>query len=103
MSIESDSTIKINQPSATQNATRKGDETEGTDPTGIAGGTVKTNVTTSSPTVFIGDTGSTSLATPAIAPEIDLDPVTTVRTATGVSSNINVTPESFVKLFVVEV
>ena len=30
MSIESDSTIKINQPSATQNATRKGDETEGT-------------------------------------------------------------------------
>ena len=28
-----------------------------------------------------------------IAPEIDLDPVTTVRTATGVSSNINVTPE----------
>ena len=42
---------------------------------------------------FIGDSGSTSLATPAIAPEIDLDPVTTVRTATGVSSNINVTPE----------
>ena len=30
MSIESDSTIKINQPSATWYATRKGDETEGT-------------------------------------------------------------------------
>ena len=64
MSIESDSTIKINQPSATQNAARKGDETEGTDPAGIAGGTVTTTVTTSSPTVFIGDNGATSLATP---------------------------------------
>ena len=93
MSIESDSTIKINQPSATQNATRKGDETEGTDPAGIAGGTVKTNVTTSSATVFIGDNGSTSLATPAIAPEIDPNPVKTVRDATGVPETVNVTEE----------
>lgn len=93
MSIESDSTIKINQPSETQNATRKGDETEGTDPAGVSGGTVKTLVTTSSATVFIGDNGSTSLATPAIAPEIDPNPVKTVRDATGVPETVNVTEE----------
>lgn len=94
MSIESDSTIKINSPGETQNAARLGDKAdEGDDPPGISGTDGTNKIEEGSATVFIGDNGSTSLATPAVAPEIDLDPVTTVRTATGVSSNINVTPE----------
>ena len=56
--------VKINQPSATQNATRKGDTADtGDDPAGVSGNPVTDEI--SSPTVFIGDTGSTSLATPA--------------------------------------
>jgi len=97
VSVESDSTVKINSPGSDQLAARKNDTAD----TGDAGGGSHFDVNaagtdiieTGSPTVLIGDTGSTSLATPAIAPEIDLDPVTTVRTATGVPSNINVTPE----------
>ena len=94
VSVESDSTVKINSPGGSQNAARKGDSADtGDDPAGISAGDGSNVIESGSPTVFIGDTGSTSLATPAVAPEIDLDPVTTVRTATGVSSNINVTPE----------
>ena len=97
VSVESDSTIKINSPGPDQLAARKNDTAD----TGDEGGGSHFDVNTAgtdiieegSPTVLIGDSGSTSLATPAIAPEIDLDPVTTVRTSTGEYSNINVTPE----------
>ena len=94
MSIESDSTIKINQPSATQNAARLGDTADtGDDPPGITGDSGTDKIEAGSPTVFIGDNGATSLATPAVPPEIDPDPVGTVRDATGVPSDVTVTEE----------
>ena len=89
VSIESDSTIKINQPGATQNAARKGDTAD----TGDAGGGSHFDVNaagtdvieTGSGTVFIGDTGATELADPTPAPEVDPNPVSTAETAFGVS------------------
>ena len=94
MSIESDSTIKINQPSATQNAARLGDKADtGDDPPGITGESGTDKIEEGSATVFIGDNGATSLATPAVPPEIDPDPVGTVRSATGVPTDIAVTEE----------
>ena len=94
MSIESDSTIKINQPSATQNAARLGDKADtGDDPPGITCDSGTDKIEEGSATVFIGDNGSTSLATPAVAPEIDPNPVKTVRDATGVPESVNVTEE----------
>ena len=86
MSIESDSTIKINQPSGTQLAARKGDTADtGDDPPGISGGDGSNVIETGSGTVFIGDTGSTTLADPTPAPEVDPNPVSTAETAFGVS------------------
>ena len=94
VSVESDSTVKINSPGATQNAARKGDTADtGDDPEGISGNPGTDEIEAGSPTVFIGDNGSTSLATPAIAPEIDPNPVKTVRDATGVPEAVNVTEE----------
>ena len=94
VSVESDSTVKINSPGATQNAARKGDTADtGDDPEGISGNPGTDEIEAGSPTVFIGDSGSTSLATPAIAPEIDPNPVKTVRDATGVPEAVNVTEE----------
>jgi len=89
ISIESDSTIKINQPGATQNAARKGDTAD----TGDAGGGSHFDVNaagtdvieTGSGTVFIGDTGATDLAEPTPAPEVDPNPVSTAETAFGVA------------------
>lgn len=89
ISIESDSTIKINQPGATQNAARKGDTAD----TGDAGGGSHFDVNaagtdvieTGSGTVFIGDSGATDLAEPTPAPEVDPNPVSTAETAFGVT------------------
>lgn len=94
MSIESDSTIKINQPSATQNAARLGDKADtGDDPPGITGDSGTDKIEEGSATVFIGDNGATSLAKPAVPPEIDPDPVSTVRDATGTPTDISISEE----------
>ena len=89
ISIESDSTIKMNSPSATQNAARKGDTAD----TGDAGGGSHFDVNAAgtdqieagSATVFIGDNGSTELADAAEPPEVDPNPVSTAETAFGVT------------------
>ena len=93
ISIESDSTIKINQPSGTQLAARKGDTADtGDDPAGISAGDGSNVIETGSGTVFIGDAGSTTLAEPTPAPEIDPNPVSTAETAFGVTgTGISVT------------
>ena len=94
VSVESDSTVKINSPGADQLAARKGDKADtGDDPPGITGDSGTDKIEAGSPTVLIGDSGSTSLATPAVAPEIDPNPVKTVRDATGVPESVNVTEE----------
>jgi hypothetical protein len=94
VSVESDSTVKINSPGGSQNAARKGDTADtGDDPAGISAGDGSNVIESGSPTVFIGDNGSTSLATPAIAPEIDPNPVKTIRDATGVPETVDVTEE----------
>ena len=86
ISIESDSTIKINQPSGTQLAARKGDTADtGDDPPGISGGDGSNVIETGSGTVFIGDTGATELADPTLPPEVDPNPVSTAETAFGVT------------------
>ena len=90
VSVESDSTVKINSPGGSQNAARKGDSAD-TGEGAHGDGTDK--IEAGSATVFIGDNGSTSLATPAVAPEIDPNPVKTIRDATGVPETIGVTEE----------
>ena len=55
------STVKINQPSGTQNAARKGDTADtGDDPAGISGSDGSNVIEVGSGTVFIGDTGSST-------------------------------------------
>ena len=55
------STVKINQPSGTQNAARKGDTADtGDDPAGISGSDGSNVIEAGSGTVFIGDTGSST-------------------------------------------
>ena len=50
------STVKINQPSGTQNAARKGDTADtGDDPAGISGSDGSNKIESASATVFIGD------------------------------------------------
>ena len=94
MSIESDSTVKINSPGGDQLAARKGDTADTSDdPAGVSGDSGTDIIEDGSPTVLIGDNGSTSLATPAVAPEIDPNPVKTIRDATGVPETIGVTEE----------
>ena len=92
ISIESDSTIKINQPSGTQLAARKGDTADtGDDPPGISGGDGSNVIEVGSGTVFIGDSGSSiepTEFTESDLLEIDLDPVETVRSAYGLD-NLN--------------
>ena len=79
-------TVKINQPSGTQNAARKGDTADtGDDPAGISGNPGSDVIETGSGTVFIGDTGATELADPTPAPEVDPNPVSTAETAFGVT------------------
>ena len=90
VSVESDSTVKINSPGGSQNAARKGDSAD-TGEGAHGDGTDK--IEAGSATVFIGDNGSTSLATPAVAPEIDPNPVKTIRDATGVPETVSVTEE----------
>ena len=54
-------TVKINQPSGTQNAARKGDTADtGDDPAGISGSDGSNVIEVGSGTVFIGDTGSST-------------------------------------------
>ena len=54
-------TVKINQPSGTQNAARKGDTADtGDDPAGISGSDGSNVIEAGSGTVFIGDTGSST-------------------------------------------
>ena len=49
-------TVKINQPSGTQNAARKGDTADtGDDPAGISGSDGSNKIESASATVFIGD------------------------------------------------
>ena len=89
MSIESDSTIKINQPSGTQLAARKGDTADtGDDPAGISAGDGSNVIEAGSGTVFIGDTGSVTDVVETDLLEVDLDPVETVRSAYGLD-NLN--------------
>jgi len=65
------STVKINQPSGTQNAARKGDTADtGDDPAGISGSDGSNVIEVGSGTVFIGDTGSS--AEPTEVTETDL-------------------------------
>ena len=55
------STVKINQPSGTQNAARKGDTADtGDDPAGISGSDGSNVIEAGSGTVFIGDSGSST-------------------------------------------
>jgi len=92
VTMDSSSTIKINQPSETQNAARKGDTAD----TGDAGGGSHFDVNAAgtdiievgSPTVFIGDTGVADEIVETDLLEIDLDPVETVRSAYGLD-NLN--------------
>ena len=87
ISIESDSTIKINQPSGTQLAARKGDTADtGDDPPGISGGDGSNVIEAGSGTVFIGDTGSVTDVVETDLLEVDLDPVETVRSAYGLDN-----------------
>ena len=54
-------TVKINQPSGTQNAARKGDTADtGDDPAGISGSDGSNVIEVGSGTVFIGDSGSST-------------------------------------------
>ena len=54
-------TVKINQPSGTQNAARKGDTADtGDDPAGISGSDGSNVIEAGSGTVFIGDSGSST-------------------------------------------
>ena len=90
VTMDSASTIKINQPGATQNAARKGDTAD----TGDAGGGSHFDVNAAgtdiievgSPTVFIGDTGVADEVVETELIEVDLDPVETVRSGYGLPS-----------------
>ena len=65
------STVKINQPSATQNAARKGDTADtGDDPAGISGSDGSNVIEAGSGTVFIGD--SSDVTEPTEVTETDL-------------------------------
>ena len=85
-------TVKINQPSGTQNAARKGDSADtGDDPAGISAGDGSNVIEAGSGTVFIGDSGSSTEPTEFTESdllEVDLDPVETVRSAYGLD-NLN--------------
>ena len=81
-------TVKVNQPSGSQNAARKGDAADSGEGAHGDGSDV---IEAGSGTVFIGDSGSSTEPTEFTESdllEIDLDPVETVRSAYGLD-NLN--------------
>ena len=81
-------TVKVNQPSGSQNAARKGDSADSGEGDHGDGSDV---IEAGSNTVFIGDSGSSTEPTEFTESdllEVDLDPVETVRSAYGLD-NLN--------------
>ena len=81
-------TVKVNQPSGSQNAARKGDSADSGEGDHGDGSDV---IEAGSGTVFIGDSGSSTEPTEFTESdllEVDLDPVETVRSAYGLD-NLN--------------
>ena len=79
-------TVKVNQPSGSQNAARKGDSADSGEGDHGDGSDV---IEAGSNTVFIGDSGSSTEPTEFTESdllEVDLDPVETVRSAYGLDN-----------------